>query len=223
MEEVLVPNEHTTLDYESWYHSTRHSNHFNESYYNARARIAVNKFFSSIDKNARILDFGCGLGQNIFYMPNSAGYDISKFGIEFCRKKGINATTQLEDIPDESFDVVFSAHVLEHHPHPMTMLEEMYRKLKKGEKLILVIPHERHGKAQFKYDLNQHLYTWNFQAINNLLLTVGFQIQENRYLRGAGYFRFLPLAKINFGLYRFVTNVVSRLFGIKEMMIIATK
>lgn len=223
MEEVLVPNEHTALDYESWYHSTRHSNHFNDTYYNARARIAVSKFFSGVDKNARILDFGCGLGQNIFYMPNAAGYDISKFGIEFCRKKGINATTQLEDIPDESFDVVFSAHVLEHHPHPMTMLEEMYRKLKKGEKLILVIPHERHGKAQFKYDLNQHLYTWNFQAINNLLLTVGFQIQENRYLRGAGYYRLLPLAKINFGLYRFVTNAVSRLFGIKEMMIVATK
>jgi ubiquinone/menaquinone biosynthesis C-methylase UbiE len=223
MEEVLVSNEHTTLDYESWYHSTRHSNHFNEAYYNARARIAIDKFFSGVDKNSRILDFGCGLGQNIFYMPNAVGYDISKFGIEFCRKKGINATTQLEDIPDESFDVVFSAHVLEHHPHPMTMLEEMYRKLKKGQKLILVIPHERHGKAQFKYDLNQHLYTWNFQAINNLLLTVGFQIQENRYLRGAGYFRLLPLAKINFGLYRFVTNTVSRLFGIKEMMIVAKK
>lgn len=222
MEEVLV-NEHTTLDYESWYHSTRHSNHFNDAYYEARAQIAVDKFFSGVDKNARILDFGCGLGQNIFYMPNAVGYDISKFGIEFCRKKGINATTQLEDIPDESFDVVFSAHVLEHHPHPMTMLEEMYRKLKKGEKLILVIPHERHGKAQFKYDLNQHLYTWNFQAINNLLLTVGFQIEENRYLRGAGYFKLLPLAKINFGLYRFVTNTVSRLFGIKEMMIVGRK
>lgn len=223
MEEVLISNEHTTLDYESWYHSTRHSNHFNEAYYNARARIAINKFFSGVDKNSRILDFGCGLGQNIFYMPNAVGYDISKFGIEFCRKKGINATTQLEDVPDESFDVVFSAHVLEHHPHPMSMLEEMYRKLKKGQKLILVIPHERHGKAQFKYDLNQHLYTWNFQAINNLLLTVGFQIQENRYLRGAGYFRLLPLAKISFGLYRFVTNAVSRLFGIKEMMIVAKK
>ena len=223
MEEVLVPDAHTSLDYESWYHSTRHSNHFNEAYYNARAKIALDKFFSGIDRNTRILDFGCGLGQNIYYMPNAVGYDISKFGIEFCRKKGINATTQLEDIADESFDVVFSAHVLEHHPHPMTMLEEMYSKLKKGQKLILVIPHERHGKAQFKYDLNQHLYTWNFQAINNLLLTVGFEIQENKYIRGAGYFRLLPLAKFNFGLYRFVTNLVSRLFGIKEMMIVAKK
>src|SRR5688500_6652571 len=112
MEEVLVTNEHTTLDYESWYHSTRHSNHFNDAYYNARAKIALAKFFSGVDKNARILDFGCGLGQNIFYLPNAVGYDISKFGIEFCRKKGINATTQLADICDAYFNVCSSADLL---------------------------------------------------------------------------------------------------------------
>lgn len=222
MENVLKSNP-SKLDYEAWYHSTRHQNHFNESYYNARAKIALQKFFSGVDKNSRILDFGCGLGQNIYYLPNAAGYDISRFGIEFCRKKGINATTELEDIADEAFDVVFSAHVLEHHPHPKAMLEDMHRKLKKGKTLILVIPFERHGKGKFEYDLNQHLYTWNFQAINNLLLTVGFEIRDNRYIRGAGYFRLLPLARLNFGLYRFATNFLSRLCGIKEMKIVAIK
>jgi SAM-dependent methyltransferase len=224
MDNVLTTNEqHTSLDYEAWYHSTRHSNHFNQDYYNARAKIAVNKFFSGIDKESNILDFGCGLGQNIYYLPNAKGYDISNFGIEFCRKKGINATTNLEDLADDSFDVVFSAHVLEHHPHPKTMLEEMYQKLKPGQTMILVIPFERHGKGKFEYDLNQHLFTWNFQAINNLLLTVGFKIQENKYVHGAGYYRLLPLAKLNFGLYRFATNLISRLCGIKEMMIVARK
>jgi SAM-dependent methyltransferase len=224
MENTLVDEQqHTSLDYESWYHSTRHSTHFNEDYYKARAKIALDKFFSGIDKNTRLLDFGCGLGQNIYYLPNAIGYDISKFGIEFCKKKGINATNNLEDIPNEAFDVVFSAHVLEHHPHPKSMLEDIHSKLKPGKKLVLVIPHERHGKAKFEYDLNQHLYMWNFQTINNLLLTTGFKILENKYIRGAGYFRFLPLAKINFGLYRFATNLASRLFGIKEIMVVAQK
>lgn len=212
------------VDYEEWYHTERHSTHFNDDYYNARAEIAVKKFFSGVDfKNSKILDFGCGLGQNIYKIPNAAGYDISEFGIEFCRRKGINATTNLSDIADESFDVVFTAHVLEHHPHPKTMLEDMFKKLKKGGKLILVIPHEVHGKAQFKFDLNQHLYTWNFQAINNLLLLSGFEIRENKYLRGAGYNKLLPLAKMNFGLYRWTTNFLSRLAGIKEMKIVAVK
>jgi SAM-dependent methyltransferase len=222
--QTLVPPEPNKVDYESWYHSTRHSNHFNDEYYNARAKIAVKKFFEGIDLNSRILDFGCGLGQNIYYLPNAVGYDISEFGVEFCRKKGINATTKLDDIENESFDVVFSSHVLEHHPHPKQMLEEMYQKLKPGHKLVLVIPFERHGKAQFQFDLNQHLYTWNFQAINNLLLTVGFKIEENKYIRGAGYHRLLPLAKkFGFPFYRFATNFASRAAGIKEMMIVARK
>ena len=210
------------VDYEAWYHTERHGTHFNDDYYNARARIAVKKFFSSININSRILDFGCGLGQNIYKLPNAVGYDISEFGIEFCRRKGIAATTDLEEI-NETFDVVFSSHVLEHHPHPKTMLEQMHGKLKKGGKVILVIPHERHGKGKFSFDLNQHLYTWNFQAINNLLLMTGFEILENRYIRGAGYNRLLPLAKINFGLYRFATNLLSYLTGIKEMMVICRK
>ncbi|MBX3241113.1 MAG: class I SAM-dependent methyltransferase [Chitinophagaceae bacterium] len=223
MDDSMTAETKKTVDYESWYHSTRHSNHFNEDYYNARAKIALTKFFKDYDINQRILDFGCGLGQNIYYLPNAMGYDISEFGIEFCRKKGINATTNLDEVPDEGFDIVFSAHVLEHHPHPKTMIEDMYRKLKKGSTLILVIPFERHGKGKPEFDLNQHLYTWNFQAINNLLLTVGFEILENKYIRGAGYYRLLPLAKTNFNLYKLATNSVSRLAGIKEMMITARK
>ncbi len=211
------------VDYEENYHTHRHNNHANDAYYEARARIALDKFFSRVDKNSRILDFGCGLGQNIYYLPNASGYDVSQFGVDFCKSKGINATNDLESLEDESFDIVFSAHVLEHHPYPKTMLEDIYKKLKKGKDLILVIPFERHGKGQFELDLNQHLYCWNFQAINNLLITTGFQIQQNKYIRGAGYHRLLFLRKISYQLYRRVTNLASYLFGIKEMMIIATK
>jgi SAM-dependent methyltransferase len=220
---VLGKKSNHEVDYEEWYHATRHSNHFNENYYNARARIALKKFFSGVPETDQVLDFGCGLGQNIYYLPNSRGYDISEYGIKFCRDKGINATTRLEDLPDESFDLVFTAHVLEHHPHPKTMIEDMRRKLKPGHRLIMVIPFEKHGRAGFDLDLNQHLYSWNFRTINNLLLTSGFRIEANKYVRGAGYFRLLPLAKWNFGLYRWATNSVSRVLGIREMMVIATK
>ena len=222
MNQTLTINRHN-INYEEWYHTERHGTHFNDDYYNARAKIAVKKFFPGININSKILDFGCGLGQNIYKLPNAMGYDISEFGIEFCRRKGINATTDLTAISDEAFDVAFSAHVLEHHPHPKTMLEDIFKKLKKDATFILVLPHEKHGKARFQLDLNQHLYTWNFQAINNLLLMTGFEILQNRYVRGAGYNKLLPLAKINFSLYRAATNLLSRLTGIKEMMIVARK
>lgn len=212
-----------TLDYEEWYHTERHNTHFNEDYYNSRAKIAITKFFEGFNTESRILDFGCGLGQNIKYLPNAMGYDISKFGVEFCRKKNITATNNVDDLPNDHFDIVLSTHVLEHHPNPKEMLEQIYYKLKKGASLILVIPHEVHGKASYNLDLNQHLFTWNFQAINNLLITTGFIIKKNKYVRGAGYYKLLPLAKINFSIYRTATNLLSRLSGIKEMMIIAEK
>lgn len=212
------------VDYEAGYHSARHSNHSDERYYDARARIALKKFFADVDQNARILDFGCGLGQNIYHLPNAVGYDLSEFGVKFSKEKGIKATNHLDDLEDNSFDVVFSAHVLEHHPHPKTMLEDVHRKLKTGKQFILVLPYERHvRRGKFALDLNQHLYCWNFQTINNLLLTTGFAVNENRYIRGAGYYKLLPLAQKNFELYWRATNALSHLAGIKEMMIVATK
>ena len=67
-----------SVDYEEGYHSARHNNHSEGAYYDARAQIALKKFFSGIDHQDRVLDFGCGLGQNIMNMPNAVGYDISK-------------------------------------------------------------------------------------------------------------------------------------------------
>jgi SAM-dependent methyltransferase len=213
----------TTLDYEEWYHTERHNTHFNDDYYNSRAKIALTKFFSGFDTTSRVLDFGCGLGQNIYYLPNAMGYDISKFGVEFCKKKNIKATNDLNEVPDEAFDIVISTHVLEHHPNPKEMLEQIFSKLKKGASLILVIPHEVHGIPKYELDLNQHLFTWNFQSINNLLITTGFRVIKNKYIRGAGYNKLLKLARINFNLYKTATNLLSRLSGIKEMMIVAVK
>jgi len=46
------------VDYESGYHSKRHATHFNKKYYEARAKIAVKKFFSGVGENESILDFG---------------------------------------------------------------------------------------------------------------------------------------------------------------------
>lgn len=211
------------LDYEEGYHTQRHSQHVDPAYYEARAQIALIKFFKGIDINSRILDYGCGMGQNMYKLPNAMGYDISEYSVGFAKQKGLDATNSLEDIPEESFDYVFSSHVLEHHPHPKTMIESMRSKLKPGHDLLLIIPHERHGKASFQLDLNQHLYTWNFQTINNLLISSGFEIKKNQYLRGAGYNKLLFLNKISTNLYFAVTNLVSRLAGIKEIMVVATK
>lgn len=211
------------VDYEDQYHTKRHKDHQNPTYYQARAKIALKKFFNEISPESNLLDYGCGLGQNIYYLKNAIGYDISKYGLGFCRQKGIRVTDSLDELKDESFDYVFSSHVLEHHPNPKEMISNMHRKLKKGSDLILVIPFEKHTYSDFDLDLNQHLFSWNFRTINNLLITSGFKIKINKYLRGAGYNKLLPFYSVSFKIYFALTNMVSRIFGIKEIMVVATK
>jgi ubiquinone/menaquinone biosynthesis C-methylase UbiE len=213
--------------YESDYHETLHKNlNTNEEYYKARAKLALIKYFNNISKDSKILEFGCGLGQNIFLLKNSVGYDISEFALDFCRKKGINATNDLKKIPDNSFDIVFSAHVLEHLENPFHTLKEMHKKLKKDGKLILILPVEhrkKNNKNIDQMDISQHLYAWTFKTINNILLKSGFEPIENSYLYGSGYKKLLPISKINFKLYKLSTKMASVLVNSKEMKIVAIK
>ncbi len=213
----------TVLSYEEEYHSERHKEHFNETYYEARSNIALGKYFNGVPLDSKILDYGCGFGQNIYPFKNGVGFDISEYSINFCKKKGIKATTNPEDLIDNSFDYVFSSHALEHHPHPKTMLETMRAKLKPGRDLILVIPYEIHGKAALTMDFNQHLYCWNFTTINNLLISCGYKIKSNRYHRGAAYNKLLFLYKINYNLYKIATTIAAYVYGIKEIEVVATK
>ena len=216
-------NTNSVLDYEKKYHENIHHSYESDAYFEAKAFVAKHKYFSNIDENAVILDYGCGFGQNIYYQRNAIGYDVSKYALQFCRIKGIEVTSALEDIPEQSCDIVFSSHALEHITAPKMALENMYNKLKTNGKLILILPVEEHGKASFELDENQHLYCWNFQTINNLLISNGFKIEKNKYVRGAAYRKLLFFYGLNKNLYFSLTTLAAYLFGIREMMIVATK
>ncbi|MGB1206947.1 MAG: class I SAM-dependent methyltransferase [Chitinophagales bacterium] len=211
------------LDYEQKYHEKIHHSYESDAYFEAKAFVAQKKYFSKINEKSIILDYGCGFGQNIYSQQNAIGYDVSKYALQFCRIKGIEVTSTLEDIPKQSCDIVFSSHALEHIPAPQTAIKDMYNKLKKDGELILVLPVEKHGKASFELDENQHLYCWNFRTINNLLISNGFQIKNNKYIRGAAYQKLLFLYGVNKTLYYTLTTLAAYLFGVREMMIVATK
>ena len=94
--------------YEKYYHINKHNYlHDNEYYYRVRSKVAIEQYFKGIVKRKeKVLEYGCGLSQNIFYVNNATGYDISKFALEFCKRKGINVTNNLKGLKD--FDVILS-------------------------------------------------------------------------------------------------------------------
>ena len=211
------------VNYESGYHLDLH--HFlysDEDYYLARSRLSLKRYLVGFS-DLKILEVGCGLGQNIFLCKNAVGYDISKFALDFCRKKGIDVVEDLNEIKKATVDVVLLCHVLEHFENPFEMLKKVHSKLKKNGQLVLILPFEKHRKTDFQLDKSQHLYCWNFKSINNLLIRLNFKVIENRYFFGKGYKRLLSVNRFSFGLYDFLVKLTGLVFRIKEMKIVAVK
>jgi SAM-dependent methyltransferase len=211
-------------EYEEAYHSSLHNFLYKDSnYYRARAKLAVKRYFQDIPVRSQIFEFGCGLGQNILLLQNAIGYDISKFSLKFCESKGIKVTTDLNKLKNNSFDIAFSCHVLEHLENPFETIQDMKTKLKEGGKLILILPVEGEKRSNFEMEESQHIYSWNFQNINNLLIKAGFKIQENEYIYSSGHKKLLFLSKIDTNLYDLATRFIGKIRNTKEMKIIATK
>ena len=211
-------------NYEERYHNYFHSYLINsEGYYLLRARLAFEKYFDSLDVDKRVLEFGVGLGQNIYCLRNRFGYDISNFAIKFTQKKGIKIYKSISEIPSDFFDIILSCHVLEHTENPFKTIKIIRSKLKKSGKLILVLPKEIHKKSFFKMSKSQHLFAWNFRTVNNLLNRIGFNVIENRTNSGTGYFKLMPLAKISYKLWKISTFLLGMILRRSELIIIAIK
>ncbi len=100
----------------------------------------------------RILEIGCGLGNELVKLANSGaivtGIDISDFAVEMSRKnveiRNLKAQVYRTDgeymeYEDESFDVVFAISSIPYTPNPEKMIQEIHRVLKKEHEAYLVL------------------------------------------------------------------------------------
>jgi SAM-dependent methyltransferase len=96
----------------------------------------------------RILDYGCSWGY-ASYLMGQAGYDamgfeVSKPRAAYAREhlgvRVIDSEDELAAIPDDSFDVIYSNHVLEHLPAIRRVLASFGRLLRPDGIAIHVLP-----------------------------------------------------------------------------------
>ena len=108
----------------------------------------------STSKGLKVLDIGCGNGYVLFqYARHGAavtGVDLTRTAVELSRKRFALAGMPGEFLevdgnslpfPDECFDIVCSMGVLHHVADPRPMVEEMFRVLKPGGRLIVMLYH----------------------------------------------------------------------------------
>ena len=100
-----------------------------------------------IEKNARVLDVGCGDGTLIQFLQNNKkidirGIEISKENTQKCVGKGLtviegDAEKDLYQFPDGSFDFVILSQTLQAFLNPEIVIKEL---LRIGKKAIVTVP-----------------------------------------------------------------------------------
>lgn len=94
----------------------------------------------------------------------------------------IHAVKYIEDVEDNSLDLLYSTSVIEHLECPLTELRAAAAKVKVGGRIIIGIKNEgvqvgRQWRNPAE-DLDMHLYTWAPQLLANLLYAAGFRVDR---------------------------------------------
>jgi SAM-dependent methyltransferase len=121
-----------------------------------------------------VLDFGCGLGRLAPALSSSfdayCGVDLSAGMVNQARELHrnlsncrflINRDTTLEQLPDDSFDLIFTMDVLQHatdRPTILSYLRSFIRLLRADGLLVVQLPHHIPKLEHFFYDLRRHAY-----------------------------------------------------------------
>ncbi|MCR8935505.1 MULTISPECIES: glycosyltransferase [unclassified Pseudomonas] len=126
----------------------------------------------------RILDAACGLGYGAYTLFNCSdagsilGVDGSNYAIKYADKNFSAVNSQLtfkegwlpealNDIPDNSIDLITSFETLEHVPDPVGLLAEFYRVLSPSGRIVLSVPNDWSDETgEDPNEFHFHVYTW---------------------------------------------------------------
>lgn len=161
--------------------------HYNEEYFSTQidygmvdSEIEKDFFQWHIKETDCIAEFGCGGGLLLSKLKcqSKVGVEINRTARDYAKGNGIKTVENIEEIEDESLDVIISFHALEHCVNPYGIVSEMYKKLKPFGKCVCVVPYEPLSFEYLKNDPSQHLYIWNRRTLGNLFRLTGFYIRE---------------------------------------------
>jgi SAM-dependent methyltransferase len=150
------------------------------------------------DKVERLLDCGCGDGNNLAwlapYAKDAYGSDYNLVRLVRAQRRNPSATIFAADIldfpaDDDLFDVIFFNHVIEHIPDDVGALRSIRRVLKPGGLLVLGTPNEGAWWWQWAYrrDLEtlrqtDHCHFYTARTIEAKLLKAGFAVSAIHHM-----------------------------------------
>ena len=154
-------------------------------------------FSRILPRHTSILDVGCGEGialeKLVKQFPDRQvlGIDLELENIQICRQFGLTAVysdvTALA-LPSSRFDFCMMIDILEHLKEPDKAVREIYRILRPGGRLAIVVPNDRNfflsrlALLMFKeafYEVG-HEKQWKPREVVKLLTDAGFEISSRK-------------------------------------------
>ena len=167
-------------------------------FFEASIGRAVDGFAASLPAGARVLDAGAGEGQYAgrFVSQRYTGVDLG-VGDAGWNYAGLDAVADLLALPfiDGTFDAALNVVTLEHVREPARVIEELFRVLRPGGRLLIIVPHEweqhqiPHDYFRYtRYGMQYLLERAGFTGI--VIEPVGgyFRLMSRRLLNGLQFF-----------------------------------
>lgn len=184
-----LPSYYESEDYIS--HTDSKRTLFEKLYHLVKSNALKNKVALITKENSakgNLLDIGAGTGDFLNQAKdfgwNCIGIEPNQNAKEIAISKGVTFTNSLEELEDNSFDVITMWHVLEHVPDLENQIKTLKRLLKPTGTIVIAVPNyksfdAKHYKSFWAaYDVPRHLWHFSKGSIDRLVAKENLKLKN---------------------------------------------
>ncbi|WP_438964901.1 class I SAM-dependent methyltransferase [Flavobacterium sp.] len=184
-----LPSYYESEDYIS--HTDSKRTFFEKLYHIVKTNALKNKVALITKDNplkGNLLDIGAGTGDFLYQVKNSGwnciGIEPNEKAKNIAVSKGVNFINILEELDNNSFDVITMWHVLEHVPDLEYQIKTLKRLLKPNGTIFIAVPNynsfdAKHYKSFWAaYDVPRHLWHFSKSSIQKLVANENLKLHK---------------------------------------------
>jgi len=184
-----LPSYYESEDYIS--HTDSKRTLFEKAYHFVKKNALKNKvnlISTLIPKKGIVLDIGSGTGDFLMTAKNKGwnikGLEPNSKAKQIAISKGVVFEDALENIADNSIDVITMWHVLEHVPNLEEQFSQLKRIVKPNGYIVIAVPNYKSFDAKYyksfwaAYDVPRHLWHFSKTAIQKLSSDFDLQLEK---------------------------------------------